>query len=115
MKYTVFSMIFLKGICVLERVEIIHKSKFLPGTVEKNSSTIRSSGRNRTYACAMPVHCSDHQATEAADRSKRNQCVFRVAMPANGLRVNHYDFVALHSMWIIFLKGICVVLRHILM
>ena len=26
------------------RVEIIHKSKFLPGTVEKNSSTIRSSG-----------------------------------------------------------------------
>ena len=42
-------------------------------------------------------------------------------MPANGLRVNHYDFVALHSMWIIFLKGICVlerveitlVLRHI--
>ncbi len=53
-------IIFLKGICVLERVEIIHKSKFLPGTVEKNSSTIRSSGRNRTYACAMLVHCSDH-------------------------------------------------------
>ncbi len=26
-------------------------------------------------------------------------------MPANGLRVNHYDFVALHSMWIIFSKG----------
>ncbi len=24
-------------------------------------------------------------------------CVFRVIMPANGLRVNHYDFVALHS------------------
>ncbi len=24
---------------------------------------------------------------------------FRVVMPANGLRVNHYDFVALHSMW----------------
>ena len=47
-------------VSVLERVEIIHKSKFLPGTVEKNSSTIRSSGRNRTYACAMPVHCSDH-------------------------------------------------------
>ena len=58
--------------CVLVRVEIIHKSKFLPGTVEKNSSTIRSSGRNRTYACAMPVHCSDHYATEVADRSKRN-------------------------------------------
>ena len=34
--------IFLKGQCVLVRVEIIHKSKFLPGTVEKNSSTIRS-------------------------------------------------------------------------
>ena len=28
------------------------------GTVKKNSSTISSSGRNRTYACAMPVHCS---------------------------------------------------------
>ena len=53
-------LIFLKGYCVLVRVEIIHKSKSLPGTVEKNSSTIRSSGRNRTYACAMPVHCSDH-------------------------------------------------------
>ena len=37
-------IIFLKGLCVLVRVEI------LPGTVEKNSSTIRSSGRNRTYA-----------------------------------------------------------------
>ncbi len=33
-------IIFLKGLCVLVRVEIIHKSKFLPGTVEKNSSTI---------------------------------------------------------------------------
>ena len=32
-------------------------------------------------------------------------------MPANGLRVNHYDFVALHSMWIIFLKGLCVLVR----
>ena len=53
-------IIFLKGKCVLVRVEIIHKSKFLQGTVEKNSSTIRSSGRNRTYACALPVHCSDH-------------------------------------------------------
>ena len=53
-------IIFLKGISVLERVEIIHKSKFLPGTVEKNSSTIRSSSRDRTYACAMLVHCSDH-------------------------------------------------------
>ena len=28
-----------------------------------------------------------------------------VVMPGNGLRVNHYDFVALHSMWIIILKG----------
>ncbi len=28
-----------------------------------------------------------------------------------GLRVNHYDFVALHSMWIIFLKGYCVLVR----
>ncbi len=32
-------------------------------------------------------------------------------MPANGLRVNHDDFVALHSMWITFLKGICVLER----
>ena len=32
-------------------------------------------------------------------------------MPANGLRVNHYDFVALHSMWIVFLKGLCILLR----
>ena len=32
-------------------------------------------------------------------------------MPANGLRVNHYDFVALHSMRIIFLKGYCVLVR----
>ncbi len=63
---------FKKGYCVLVRVEIIHKSKFLPGTVEKYSSTIRSSGRNRTHACAMPVHCSDHQATEVADKSERN-------------------------------------------
>ncbi len=32
-------------------------------------------------------------------------------MPANGLRVNQYDFVALHSMWIVFLKGLCVLVR----
>ncbi len=32
-------------------------------------------------------------------------------MPANGLRVNHYDSVALHLMWIIFLKGYCVLVR----
>ena len=38
-------IIFLKGLCILVRVEIIHKSEFLPGTVEKNSSTIRSSGK----------------------------------------------------------------------
>ena len=30
-------IVFLKGLCILVRVEIIHKSKFLPGTVEKNS------------------------------------------------------------------------------
>ena len=23
----------------------------------------------------------------------------RVVMPANGLKVNHYDFMALHSVW----------------
>ena len=27
-------------------------------------------------------------------------------MPANGLRVNHYDFVALHSMWNNFSEGL---------
>ena len=27
------------------------------------------------------------------------------------MRINHYDFVALHSMWIIFLKGLCVLVR----
>ena len=57
---------FSKGLMCLVRVEITHveimetveiMSKFLRGTVEKNSSTIRSSGRNRTYACAMPMHC----------------------------------------------------------
>ena len=48
-------IIFLKGICVLEQVEIIHKSKFLPGTVEKNSSTIRSSGRNRVKCTSSEV------------------------------------------------------------
>ena len=29
-------------------------------------------------------------------------------MPTDRLRVNHYDFVALQSIWIIFLKGLCV-------
>ncbi len=28
-----------------------------------------------------------------------------VGYSAHWLRINHYDFVALHSMWIIFLKG----------
>ena len=60
-------------------------SKFLPGTVEKNSSTIKSSGRNRT--CAIPVGASVINV------------YFRVVMLANGLKVNHYDFVPLHSMW----------------
>ena len=32
-------------------------------------------------------------------------------MPANRLKVNCYDFVALHLMWIIFLKGLCVLVR----
>ncbi len=32
-------------------------------------------------------------------------------MPADGLRVNRYDFVALHSMWRIFVKGYCVLVR----
>ncbi len=46
------------GLMCLRTSGYYTQSKFLPGTVEKNSSTIRSSGRN--YACAMPVHCSDH-------------------------------------------------------
>ncbi len=58
-------IIFLKGICVLERVEIIHKSEFLPGTVEKNSSTIRSSGRNRTYACFEPTPVAPNASGES--------------------------------------------------
>ncbi len=52
-------IIFLKGICVLERVEIIHKSEFLPGTVEKNSSTIslvvRAVHRHRTGVGSIPA------------------------------------------------------------
>ncbi len=39
--------IFLKGLCVLVRVEIIHKSKFLPGTVEKNSPVLRQESNLR--------------------------------------------------------------------
>ncbi len=59
---------YLKGYCVLVRVEIIHMSKFLPETVEKNSSTIGPpAGIEPT-----PLHCSEHKATEVADRSKRN-------------------------------------------
>ena len=45
------------GLMCLSTSGYYTQSKFLQGTVEKNSSTIRSSGRNRTYACAMPVHC----------------------------------------------------------
>ncbi len=54
--------IFLKSHCVLVRVEIIHKSEFLPGTVEKKLINYNmSSGRiEPTPACAMPVRCSDH-------------------------------------------------------
>ena len=33
----------------------------------------------------------------------------RVVMPANRLRVNHYDFMALHSMW----RHINTMCRHI--
>ena len=35
----------------------------------------------------------------------KNQCLKMVCLC---LRVNHHDFMALHSMWIIFLKGKCV-------
>ena len=45
---------------ILIRVEIVHMLKFKPETVEKNIINYRSSGRNRTYAFAMPVQCSYH-------------------------------------------------------
>ena len=53
--------------------------------------SIKFSGRNRNYACAMPVGFSDHQARGGGGgvttRSKRNSCVLRLIMPANRLRV----------------------------
>ena len=49
-------IIFLKGYCVLVRVEIIHKSKFLPGTVEKNSSTIRSESESEKLYLIRVTH-----------------------------------------------------------
>ena len=78
-------IIFLKGYCVLVRVEIIHKSKFLPGTVEKNSSTIRSSSRNRTHACAMPVHCSENHHDLPSTRSQ--------ALPIRQIHINYGEFL----------------------
>ena len=57
---------------VLIRAEIIHMSKFKQETVEKNIINYRSSGRNRTYACVMPMQCSCHLATDVADKSRRN-------------------------------------------
>ncbi len=42
-------------------------------------------GRNRTYTCVTLI------ATEVADRRKRNECVLRVAMPANRLRANYHN------------------------
>ena len=59
-------IIFLKGLCVLVRVGIIHKSKSLPGTVEKNSSTIRSSvfstvpGKDFDL-CIIPTRTKTHK------------------------------------------------------
>ena len=44
---------------VLIRAEIIHMSKFKPGTVEKNIINYRSYESN-LYAFAMPVQCSYH-------------------------------------------------------
>ncbi len=52
--------IFLKGICVLERVEIIHKSKFLPGTVEKNSSTRSGTSHKIIMIYPQPVRRHYH-------------------------------------------------------
>ena len=53
-------------------------SKNQRGIVEKNSSTMcRSSERSRTHAIAMPVQCSCHRATEVADKSKSDNCVFQ--------------------------------------
>ena len=39
---------------------IIHISKFKPGTVEKNSSTIGPPARIEPTPFAMPVQCSCH-------------------------------------------------------
>ena len=72
--------------CLSIRVEIIHMSKFEPGTVEKNSSTIGPpAGIEPT-----PVRCRCTALTTklygGSCRSKRNECVFRLVMPANKLR-----------------------------
>ena len=78
--------------------------EIITGNTCKKLINYRSSRRNRTYSCAIPVHCSDHALSyEVADGSKRIIDVYlAVVVPANGLRVNHYDFMALHSMWRIF-------------
>ena len=52
--------------------EFIYMSKFKPGTVETNIINSTSFGRNQTYTFAMPVQFSDHEATEVADKSRRN-------------------------------------------
>ena len=41
---------------------------------------------NQTHACAMLIHCLDHQAMKV-DNSKHNLCAFRVVMSVNMLRV----------------------------
>ena len=51
---------------------------------------IGSSGMCQAYACATPVHCSDHYYTTevfVAAKASVILCSFRVVMPANGLRV----------------------------
>ena len=72
-------------------------SKFKPGTVEKNSSTIGPpAGIEPT-----PLRCRcSALATELWRSLTRTGVInvyLKVAVPANGLKVNHNDFVALHS------------------
>ena len=75
---------------------IIHISKFKPGTVEKNSSTIGPPAGIKP----TPLRCRcSALATEQLTRAGVYNVYLKMVVPANGLKVNHNDFVALHSIW----------------
>ena len=60
-----FSLHILKSKMSSSRVEILHMSKFKPGTVDKNSSTIGlRTGRNRTYM--LRLNCLRMSLLDAA-------------------------------------------------